>query len=34
MCLEARATDCKSVTSETPQVRLLPCPFKSNQLDL
>ena len=27
VCLAARAADCKSVTSETPKVRVLPCPL-------
>ena len=27
VCLAARAADCKSVTRETPKVRVLPCPL-------
>ena len=27
VCLAAKAADCKSVTSETPLVRVQPCPF-------
>ena len=34
VCLAARAADCKSVTSETPKVRVLPCPLFCSRIPI